>query len=111
MKKLGTIHRAQERTVRWLLVGSVVLLGLLIAVETTGSAKASTGFNCQNPTYRSGGGGYRKCNLRQIAIDTVIHYYTINMNRADRGYGCNWYRTMRAFDSNGKWNYAHDNSS
>ncbi len=112
MKKLGTSHRAQERIVRWLLVGSVALLGLLIAVESVGSAKASSGFNCSNPTYQSGGSqGYRKCNLRQIAIDTVIHYYTINMNRPDRNYGCNWYRTLRAFNSNGRWNRAHDNSS
>ena len=112
MKKLGTSHRAQERIVRWLLVGSVALLGLLIAVESVGSAKASSGFNCSNPTYQSGGSqGYRKCNLRQIAIDTVIHYYDINKSRPERGYGCNWYRVLRAFDSNGRWNYAHDNSS
>ena len=107
MKKSATSHRAQERTVRWLLIGSVALLGLLIAVETVGSAKASSGFNCRNDNYVSGG----KCDLRLIAINTIIHYYDVNKNRQDRGYGCNWYRVLRAFDRNGKWNYANHDSS
>ena len=107
MKKLATSHRAHERTVRWLLVGSVALLGLLIAVETAGSAKASSGFNCRNDAYVSGG----KCDLRRIAIDTVIHYYNINKSRPERGHGCNWYRVLRAFNSAGKWNYANHDST
>ena len=106
MKKSGTIHRAQERIVRWLLVGSVALLGLLITVESVGSAKASSGFNCRNDSYVSGG----KCDVRRIAIATIIHYYDINKNRQDRGYGCNWYRVLRAFDRPGKWNYANHDS-
>ena len=93
-------------TVALLAVPAFVFFGAL-----TNSAEASSGFNCSNPTYTSGGTGYRKCNLRQIAIDTIISYYNANKTKAHRNYGCNWYRVLRAFDSNGRWNYAHDNSS
>ena len=106
----------------WWASGALKSLGLALGIlglanafvffgAMANSAEASSGFNCQNPTYRSGGGGYRKCNTRQIAIDTIISYYNANKTKAHRNYGCNWYRVLRAFDSNGRWNYAHDNSS
>ena len=86
---------------------TVALLAVPALVIWSQNAQASSGFNCRNDAYVSGG----KCDLRRIAIDTLIHYYNINKSRPDRNYGCNWYRTLRAFNSSGKWNYANHDST
>ncbi len=91
----------------WWASGALTVALLAVAALVTWSQNAQAGLNCQDPKYWDG----RKCNTRQIAIDTIIGYYKINMNRQDRGYGCNWYRTLVAFDRDGKFVPSHSNSS
>ena len=90
---------------------TVALLAVPALVIWSQNAQASTGFNCGNPKYTPSRG---HCNTRQIAIDTLVHYYNINKARSDRNYGCNWYRTLRAFHGDGgtgRWRRAGNESS
>ncbi len=86
---------------------TVALLAVAALVIWSQNAQASSGFNCQNPTYWDG----RQCNARQIAIDTIVSYYNANKTKAHRNYGCNWYRVLRAFNRDGRWYKGNPNSS
>ena len=115
MKKGAMKHGCEtDRGANWLLNVAPLMVAVLIgwmAISAVFTARAqASGFNCQNPAYKPQAPG-ASCNQRQIAIDTIISYYEINKNRPDRNYGCNWYRVLRAFDRNGRWQPAQPNSS